>query len=77
METPMRKEDLIALLERLPAGADVRIVRPTHDYWRTELAIDPRMVGEEQVKVSDYHGLRDAITDKEWDSDLQTVYVIR
>jgi hypothetical protein len=74
----MLKEDLIAMLDRLPAGADIRIESPTHDYWRTKLAIDPREVAEVQVKESAYHNGADAITDDHdgEDGDTRTVYVI-
>lgn len=72
----MIKEELLALLEQVPAGADVRIDQPTHDYWRTHLAADIRGISEEVTKVSDYHNGEDAI-EEEWDGDGKRVWVIR
>jgi hypothetical protein len=79
----MRKEELIALIEaNVPDGADVRFAIPTHDYWRTYLAIDPTKITEEKVKPTAYHDGQDAIeTDNEvippdeYDP-LKTVYVL-
>lgn len=73
----MKKTDLIALIESLPDDADIRFAQPTHDHWRTQLAIDPDRIEEVKVSPSAYHNDRDAVqADGEWDEDLDTVYLI-
>ena len=74
----MRKSELMQLLEGVPDDADIRIDQPTHDYWRRHLATDISAVDEVKVKASAYHDDRDVIqSDDDWDSDDQTVFVLR
>lgn len=74
----MLKEDLLALLETVPAGADIRFDQPTHDYWRSHLAVDITAIDEVKVSPSAYHNDEDKVDDSdEWDEDLKTVYLIR
>lgn len=76
----MLKEDLIALIQdNVPDGADVRFLQPSHDYWRTQLAIDIGTVEELPVKVSAYHGGVLAVIDEEKldpEEEHQLVYVL-
>lgn len=71
----MLKSELLELLERIPDNAEIRINQPTHDYWRTHLAVDITDITEESVKPSTYHDGQDVIAE-EWDEDLQNVWVI-
>lgn len=74
----MLKADLLALIADLPDDADIRFDQPTHDYWRTHLAIDITAIDEVKVKPTAYHNDEDAIqVDDEWNEELKTVYIIR
>lgn len=74
----MKKQDLLDLINSLPDDADIRMERPSHDYWRTVLAIEVTGVEEVKVKPSAYHDGADAIRDdEEWDESLHTVYVLQ
>ena len=74
----MRKSELMRLLKDVPDDADIRIDQPTHDYWRHHLATDISAIDEVKVRASDYHGSHDVIqSDDDWDSDDQTVFVLR
>ena len=76
----MLKEDLIALLNAIPDGSDVRIEQPTHDYWKTHLAIEITSLDEVRVAATAYHNNLDAIVDDddsdEDNPDQYNVYVL-
>ena len=71
----MTKSELLELLQQVPDDADIRISQPTHDHWRTQLAVDIRDITEETVKNSAYHNDQDAICD-EWDEEGKRVWVL-
>ena len=76
----MLKEDLIAMLNTIPDGSDVRIEQPTHDYWKTHLAIEITSLDEVRVKPTSYHNDKDAIVDDDDedadDPEQKTAYVL-
>ena len=74
----MTKQELIDLLKYLPEDADIRIDHPTHDYWRTHIAMDITAIDEVKIKTSSYHNNMDVVDDEEdWDNSLKSVFLIR
>jgi len=77
----MKKEQLIEMLLKLPAGAEVRINQYEHDYTHARTASTIRDLNEETIHVNGFRGNADRIKDEEFDKDpdeqYTTVYVLR
>ena len=77
----MTKEQLIERLQKLPAGAEVRINQYEHDYTHARTAGDIRDLNEDTIHVNGFRGNADRIKDEEFDKDplekYATVYVLR
>lgn len=70
------KAELIALLRDVPDEAVVMMTRPSHDYWRTTLAVPIQSVEPALIQPSEYHR-SEAIVDDDTDSDdTRCVYVL-
>lgn len=72
--TIITKQDLLNALERVPADAEIRLAQPTHDYWRTRLAVSIRSVCQQFIRHTDYHNA-DAI-EEEGDGNTKIVWVL-
>lgn len=72
----MTKSELLTLIAALPDNADIRIHQPSHDYWRTSLAINPTQFEEAEITHSSYHNC-DAVDDSGEEEITTTVFVLR
>ena len=77
MTTIVTKEDLLQALNEVPAGAEIRIAQPTHDYWHTQLAVAIKGVVRRVIEHTPYHNADQIVAvDEEGKKTCKTVWVL-